>query len=309
VRRAAVAACALGLLAAGCGDDESTAPPPGKSFATSRSLIPAAHLFADPVSARIDVVVDRKELDPDHVRIRVDFLPYRMVSGLVRSRHDFSRFTRLRYEARLRCLTVACVPTRLGSVLGDQEGRGERRTFRFDPAQVIYDDPATGKARQLGRVWWPPLDAISRLSPDAAPIPFSAGAGAEFNATLAPVLEPEYRLPAPLLAALLLAGAAALLALPATLVARTVRRRRPQLGEELRVPPLERALRHVERARDEGDAEEQREALEALAYALDAEGDDRVERVRALAWSPAPPSRERVSDLVELVRGPRVVPD
>ena len=50
---------------------------------------------------------------------------------------------RLRYEATLRCLTVACIPTRLASVLGDQEGRGERRTFRFDPVVVIYDDPKT----------------------------------------------------------------------------------------------------------------------------------------------------------------------
>ena len=35
------------------------------------------------------------------------------------------------------------------SVLGGQEGRGERRTFRFKPARVVYDDPKTGKARAL----------------------------------------------------------------------------------------------------------------------------------------------------------------
>ncbi|HUH14461.1 MAG TPA: hypothetical protein VML35_01090 [Gaiellaceae bacterium] len=306
MRRVAAAACALGLLVAGCGGEEATAPPPGKALATSRSLTPAAHLFADPVSARLDVVVDREQLDPDLVRIRVDFLPYRMVSGLERSRHDFSRFTRLRYEAKLRCLTVACVPTRLGSVLGDQEGRGERRTFRFEPVRVIYDDPNTGRPRQLKRVWWPPVDGISRLSPDVSPIPFGMSAGAEFHATLAPVLEPEYRLPPPLLAALLLAGAAALLALPATLVVRAVRRRRPLDEGEPRVPPLERALRLVERARDGGDAEEQRKALEALAYELDAAEDARVTEVRELAWSPAPPSRERVTALVESVRGPDV---
>ena len=308
MRRAALLACALGLLVAGCGGEDATAPPQGQALATSRSLTPAAHLFADPVIARIDVVVDRAKLDPDHVRVRLDFLPYRMVSGLERSRRDFSRFTRLSYEAKLRCLTVACVPTRLGSVLGDQEGRGERRTFRFDPVRVIYDDPKTGKPRQLKRVWWPPLDAISRLSPDASPLPFGVGAGAEFQATLAPVLEPEYRVPAPLLAALLLAAAAALLAVPGGLVARRVRRRRPAGGAEAEVPPLERALRRVEWARDHGDAEEQREALEALAYELDGNGRGDAGDVRRLAWSPQAPERDEVTGVVATVRGADGVP-
>lgn len=296
---------ALAALAAGCGGgDEAAGPPPGTAFATQRSLTPAAHLFADPVHARLDIVVDREKLDPDRVRVRADFLPYRMTDGLRRSRRDFSRFTRLRYEATLRCLTVACVPTRLGSVLGDQEGRGERRTFRFKPLRVLYDDPRTGRARQLRRVWWPPLDSISRLSPQESPIPFGAGAGAEFQATLAPPLEPDYRLPAPLLGGVLLAGAVALLVPPAWLAVAWARRRRPRVAGEPEVPPLERALRLVERARDGGGDDEQREALEALAYELDRGGvDGQAARVRQLAWSPQPPRREQVTKLVGRVRG------
>jgi hypothetical protein len=297
---AAVVAAAL----AGCGGgSDPGAPPPGKDFATQRSLTPPAHLFADPVEARFDVVVDRSKLDPDRVRIRVDFLPYRMVSGLRRSRDDFSGFTRLRYEATLRCLTVACIPARLASVLGDQEGRGERRTFRFDPVVVIYDDPKTGKPRQLRRVWWPPLDSISRLSPNAAPLPFGLAPGGEFQATLAPVLEPEYRVPPWLLAALLLAAAALLLVWPGVLLARWLRSRRPERSAGTEVPPVERALRLVERARDRGDDEEQREALEALAVELEDNGSrPGATDVRRLAWSPEPPAREDVTSLVTAVR-------
>ena len=295
------AACALAL--AGCGGDgDEPAAPLGRSVATSRSLTPTAHLFGDFVEARVDVIVDRTQLDPDRVSTTLDFLPYRIQNGVRRSRDDFSHFTRLRWEATLRCITVACVPSRLGSVLGAQEGRGERRTYRFKPARVSYDDPATGKVRRLRSVFWPPLDAISRLSPDEQDVPAFAdlGPGGEFRATLAPVAEPSYRVPAWLLGGGLLAAALALLAFPATLVAREVRRRRPEPQDAPRLSALERALQRVEHVRDHGDEEAQREALEGLAFELD--GDGRAARVRALAWRPRPPAAAETTALVAELR-------
>lgn len=306
MRRVLVVAAALVLLATGCGGEEADGPPPGRFLATSRSMTPTAHLFADPVAVRIDAVLDRERFDPDRVGLRVSFLPYRIVAGVARSREDFSRFTRLTFRLQLRCVTIACVPSRLGSVLGEQEGRGERRTFRFKPARLVYDDPKSGKVRHLRRVWWPPLDAISRLSAANTGVPFiGAAPGAEFTATITPMPEPSYRLPAGLLGGLLLGGAAALLAFPAGLVARELRRRRPEPETERELDPLERALQLVEWARDHGDAEEQREALEALAFESDAEGEtERAREVRALAWSPRDPSPERISALVAAVRSP-----
>lgn len=291
----------VGLALTGCGGD-GPAPPPGKSFATQRSLTPAAHLFADPVEARVDVIVDREKLDPDRVRVRVDFLPYRMVDGLRRSREDYSRFTHLRYEATLRCLTVACVPQRLGSILGGQEGRGERRTFRFGPARVLYDDPMTGRTRNLRRVWWPPLDSISRLATVNPQLGFLAP-GAELEATLAPVREPDYRVPPWLLAAALLAAAGAVLSFPAVRFARWHRSRRPLEEPVSPVSALERALLQVERARDGGDDEAQRDALEALALALDANGGaPHARNARRLAWSPERPEPDETTRLVAAVR-------
>jgi hypothetical protein len=304
--RLAVAIVALGLLVAGCGEeDDGAAPPPGRFVATSRALTPTAHLFADPVEARVDVVVDRRRFDPDRIELRVDFLPYRIIGGGIRkSRRDFSTFTRLRYELTLRCLTIRCVPSRIGSVLGEQEGRGERRTFRFQPARVVYEDPKTGESRHLRRVWWPPLDSISALSATTPEVQTSGSfnaflPGAEFKSTVTPVLEPSYRLPPAVLAAGLFAGAAALLVLPGLLLVREVRRRRPAAGAEPEVTPLERALRVVEWSAERGDAEERRAALEALAFELDAAADERSARAaRELAWSPDEPDSERVTGLV-----------
>ncbi len=306
-RGVAVSATLLVLLGAGCGGSGgSSGPPPGRFLATSRSLTPTAHLFADPVAVRIDIVLNRKRLDPDRVRLRVAFLPYRIVDGVFRSREDFEGFTRLTYRLQLRCLTVACVPSRLQSVLGGQEGRGERRTFRFKPARLVYDDPKSGKLRHLRRVWWPPLDSISRLSATNTGVAgIGSAPGAEFQATITPVPEPSYRTPAGLLGGVLLAGAAALLAFPAGLIAREIRRRRPEPEDEAELPPLERALQLIEWARDHSGAEEQREALEVLAFELDAEGEaERAQEVRALAWSPVNPSTDRISELIDAVRRP-----
>ncbi|MEO5790621.1 MAG: hypothetical protein ABIR67_00945, partial [Gaiellaceae bacterium] len=280
-------------------------PPPGRFLAVSRSLTPTAHLFADPLNVRIDVVLNRERIAPDRVGLRVSFLPYRIVHGVSRSREDFDRFTRLTYRMELRCITVACVPSRLQSVLGGQEGRGERRTFRFKPARIVYDDPKSRTIRHLRRVWWPPLDAISGLSATDTRAPaIGSSPGGEFRATITPVLEPSYRMSPVLLGGVLLAAAAALLAFPAVLITRELRRRRPEPEEPPELPPLERALLHVEWARDRGDAEEQRGALEALAFELDAEEEaERAREVRALAWSEGDPPAHRVTDLIAAVRG------
>ena len=304
VAPAFLAAASLALLAGCGGDGEGAAPPPGRAFAAAGSLTPTAHLFGGFVHARLDVIVDRDELDPDRVSAPLDFLPYRIEGGIRRSRDDYSHFTRLRWEATLRCLTIQCVPSRLQSVLGGQEGRGERRTYRFKPVAVLYADPKTGKERRLRRVFWPPLDSVSRLSPEQQGLPqfySSLGPGGEFSATLAPVDEPSYRAPAWLLACGLLAAALALLSLPATLLVREWRRRRPEAEPEDAVSPLERALQRVEHVRDHGDAEAQRAALEALAFELD--GDGRAARVRALAWQPSAPAAAATTALLTELRG------
>ncbi len=303
MRRLALAA--LVLVAAGCGGGgEGAAPPPGRFVATSRSLTPNVHLFAEPVVARLDVVVDRRHLDPGLIRVSAAFLPYELVTSVATTREDFARFTRLRYEYTLRCLEYDCVPTQHATDLGEQEsGRPERKSFRFGPARVLYDDP--DGVRQLRRVWWPPLESTSRINEaDLFRPPMLSSARSQWRTSFAPLPEPSYRIAPPLLAVAFLAGALALLALPATLVVRAVRRRRPPPPEtEPELPPLDRALLLVEWARGREDGEDRRAALELLAFELDAAGrGEQARAARRLAWSPSSPSPEAAEELVEEVR-------
>jgi hypothetical protein len=108
-----------------------------------------------------------------------------------------------------------------------------------------------------------------------------------------------------LLGAGLVAGALALLALPAALAVGWLRRRRPPpaVVEEEEVPALERALRLVEWARDRENGGERREALEVLAVELEAvESRELSVSARALAWSPVAPTPADADALVTSVR-------
>jgi hypothetical protein len=100
-----------------------------------------------------------------------------------------------------------------------------------------------------------------------------------------------------------LALALALLALPATLVVRALRKEPPPavVEPEPEATALERALLRVERARD-GAEPERREALEGLALELENEGSELGHGARRLAWSPAPPTPDALGSLVDAIR-------
>ena len=66
--------------------------------------------------------------------------------------------------------------------------------------------------------------------------------------------------------------------------------------------PLERALALVEWASRRPSTDERREALEALAFELDAEADQTARRARAQGWSPPTPESEDMTDLVASIR-------
>ena len=286
---------------AGCGGGTSDVAvlPPGRALETTRSLDPTTHLFADAVSARLEVVVDRELLDPGRVALRASFEPYELVGSMKLARRDLGRYTRLRYEVTLRCLTPECIPVRLESILGEQEqGRAERRTFRLPPVEVRYDDPSGEFPDVLRSVFWPPLTAVSRLNEgqSEAPFPFRA------NAAALPAL--TYRAAPPLVAGALVLAAFALLVLPARVGRRWWRDRRPAGAYETRIElsPLEQALLLVEWARERDDAD-RRSALDALAVELDEVGEQGLAKpARELAWARARPSAEAASALVERVR-------
>jgi hypothetical protein len=288
------------LLAAGCGGGEEAAGdlPLGKQISAKASANPTVHLFAEPVVAELEVVVDRDHLDPARVEVETEFLPYD-VKQSARSREDRGRFTVLSYEYLLRCLRIACIPPILPSDAGEAEsGRGERHAMRLPAAQVRYDDP-DGEARTLTKAAWPELVSVSRIKQSDVP-----SFGFVFKTSVTPLPEPDYRVSPTLLGAGLLAGALALLAVPATLIVVSLRRRRPPPpAPERELTPLERAVRLVEWSQAREDGAERREALELLASELEAvERPALAENARALAWSPVSPSEDASARLLEEVK-------
>jgi len=311
VRALICAVAGLALLAAGCGGGgDAPALPEGRFIATSQSITPRVQLFADPVVARVDVIVDRDHFDPELVRVAGNFKPYEREGEVVRTRRDLGRYTHLRYEFTVRCLTYACLPKvgggppqvqpgGLPAPVGSQGGGfGERKTVKLKAARVLYDDPE-GSTRVLRNVAWPAVQAVSRLNFGDTAV---TGIGFPFEASVTPLPEASYRVSPALLGAGLLLGALALLALPAILVVRTLRREPPPMvEEEPELTPLERALELVGWARERSEAE-RRESLEALAVELELESSELTDDARRLAWSSTAPPPAAMGDLVESVR-------
>jgi hypothetical protein len=298
VRARASLAVAFGLLVAGCGGGGEAGSSLGRALTASASLTPTTHLFAEPVVARLVVVVDADELDPDRIRVKTSFDPYDIVGSPRQIRSSFGGgLTRLRYEYTLRCLLIECIPQVLTSAAGEDEtGRGERITTTFNRARVLYSD--SDAERVLRNVAWPSLQSVSRINPEEIP-----RFGFVFR-TSTPIPEATYPASPTLVGGALLVGALALLALPAVLVARWSRRRRPLPDEEApEVPPLERALLLVESTAARENGSERRGALEMLAVELDAsERAGLAAAARDLAWGRVGPSPEAAGTLVTTVR-------
>jgi hypothetical protein len=304
-----LAAAALTLLAAACGGDDEDEPavPQGRFVAASRTLTPSTHLFGDTVLARVDVVVDRDHLDPDRVRLQAAFRPYELARKMDVERRDYDRYTRLRYDLAIRCLGIACLAGEVSPGItpagGAPAARRAEKVYRFRPAHVYYDEPGKEKPRHLKRVWWPRLEALTRISPSEPGLTFALRS--PFRTTISALPGLTYRISPTLLGTALLIGAALLLALPGMFGWSWLRsRRRPApVAEARELTPLERALVLVEQARESVDGEDRRKAIEVLAVELDASGrPEQADEARRLAWSPTAPSPEAAGTLVESVK-------
>jgi hypothetical protein len=297
----------LALLATGCGgggtggaDSATTTAENDQQtefVAASGQMSPRTHLFGDPVHLQVDVVVNRTQLDPNRISLKNGFKPYEQVGETTVTRHDAGDLTQLRFDTTIRCLEYACLTPTI-STLTDPEA-GAPRIFRFDPTNVLYSDPGADKPRVLRTVAWPQLEAVSRINGQDARNLF----GFPFRWSVLPLPPLTTSISPSLLAALLLAGAALLLALPVTLVARRLRRRPAEVAEpELEASPLERALQLVEWSKTRS-GDERRAALEALAEELDDVEDGRLaDDTRAAAWQRPFPSPDDAGRLVAAVR-------
>lgn len=270
----------------------ATEEPP---LAARADMAPRRAFFGDDVTAVVEVELDPDRVDPDSVRLRADFTPWRQVGDPVRVRVDGDP-TALSTTFVLRCLTRSCISPDEDVVDHD-----------FAPAQVTYqarggtgaDPPAAVQAQ------WPRLEVRARYSSRVA----QAAAGTGWEADLTSLPELTFGVAPALLIALLL-GAGVLLAVAGVLLVRRVLPRDvrpasppPPPPPEPGLSPLERALALLEDPMRVNGTGDQRRALELVAAALVENGAPSLGRTaRALAWSAPVPRVEETSDVAARAR-------
>jgi len=287
VSRRAGLAVALTLVVAGVvalvlafgdrGQSQAIMPTGDDGVAVRTLLRPTSVLFGDPLAARVDVVVDREQLDPDAIELDTQFAPF-IVKRQRRERSDFDRFTRLRYVFELDCLEAACVPDTFEKPI-----QFPQTIVRVDGVEVAERD-------------WPLFLITARVRETGA----AAANAREWRA--APIVRAaSYRVSPPVLTAILVALALALLAVATAALA--VGLRGMSLKRRRRLSALERALAVLEKAHASGIAEEQRLALDRLADELRATGAGELAvSARRLAWAEQTPAHERTAALSDGVR-------
>jgi hypothetical protein len=233
-----------------------------------------SHLFGDPVTARVEVVLNPKRVDPASVELDVDFPPYRLAAPVVRTERTVRGAMEIGFRYRLMCLRPACRPP-----------VGGTKTFRFDAAVLTYHRRPLGQPGRLLARWYP-VTVASRLSRDLA-------LRADWQARENPPPPVTYTADATDVSRVLWAAAALLGLVGAFLVARAaLPAARAWLArrDHRRLRPVHRELAMLRDAVREGGASEQRTALDALAVALGTNGNgDLAHGARRLAWSEGGP--------------------
>jgi hypothetical protein len=272
VRRALAVAAVVLAVAAPARAAEVDA---GGALVARGSLAPLVTGFGDPVTARVRVLLDPARVDAGSLRLRSDFRPWREEREVVT--RDLGELVEVTYVLRLTCHAISCV------------ARDRQWQYDFPRARLRYLERG---AERRAFVSWPPLEVSTRLPLGFQP-PDDGGAEAPpvWRAAVS-VPEPSYRAdPGLLQAALVLVG---VLLIAGSLALAVAAVRRPRAPRE--VPPLERALALLARARTPA---ERRAALEAVAMELHPA---LAAAARELAWSEQAPSEPAARSLSERVR-------
>jgi len=228
-------------------------------------------LFGDRVRASVQVIVDRKRIDPSRVGFTTHFAPFVHIALPHVARDDSGRLTRLVYSADLICLTNLCL----------SKANPEPVHVQFPPTQVFFTDNA-GRRRVLVLPWQATTIGRRTTVQDLnGADPFEQPS---WRATTDP-LPVSYAHSPRTLRLILFLAAGLLFALGLFALARFV------LTGKLRLralTPLERAVVLVERA--PAESPEKRKALELLSHELARSGEPDLAIVaKQLAWAEPTP--------------------
>ena len=275
------ASCVVALvLVATLGGGGDDAPAPRRDVAISTSLAPSPLFFGDLVTAHAQVLVNRRALDPDAVRLEATFAPFSIVGRPQESRSTSGQTTSIDVRYTLQCLVEACLPQPGGIALPKLQVHAGTSGDDL----VTYDHS------------WPRVDVVSRVAPVALavdPPPWR-------QQVALPAV--SYRVAPGALAAVLTLVAVLLVLGAFALVVREVTRRRRLLHERARFrSSLARAL-ELARASAARGPDDRRRALALLArvLAFDPNGGRRLAPAAArLAWGRSEPSTTGVESLVD----------
>lgn len=288
---ACAAVLAAGIaLAAGVSALRSDESPPASSqpVELSATVGPTTHLFADELTGRVVVRVDRRVVDPNSVRVDATFRPYGVIEPPRVTTTTAGDLVTREYRYRVFCLRADCRP----------KGTDRRRVV-LSPVRIVLrqtDGSIRGTSLAL-----PPVEVATRLTPQDRLRP-TLDVGDEPLPAVTYRAEPDRT-------ALVLGLAAGLLALlGVVLLVREARRAVLLARERRRRPPtrLERALGLVRRAEHDGDERDRRLALDALATALDPADGSLATATRNAAWAPGGPAAgdlRRLADAAERTAG------
>jgi len=281
MRRALVVALLMTLAAAA-----PAAAAAGPLHATA-SITPPVQLFGDPVTARVSVLADTTQVDPAKLQVTVKFAPFVPAGKPREIQTGNGRYVETTWIWKLRCLTVACIPSSLANDAYDD--------FGFPPAQVRAPG-LHGTTPYATHTFFPPVRVLSVISPRTKALILLKG-NVRWLYQLAPSSGDGFAR-SPALVFWLAVALAGLCVVAALVLARRwmLLRRAPlaATGETVPASYLERALALFFWANARGDETLQRKALERVADELPLDGGELSGIARELAWSAETPEGEEV---------------
>lgn len=272
------------------------APPP--EIAADVVVAPREVLFGDTVNARFDIVLDRKRVDPESVRVTANFDPWGVAGKPITRRQDDGDISYIRVTYVLRCVSGTCVPS-------GQSGR-----YSFRPARIAYGAPSDQQIDESSiEVPLPAIRVYSRFAVGNRDTgPFES----PWRADVLSLPAVSYDRSPGFLLVVLLVGAAIAAVAGAALAYVAWPRRQPAPPPAPAPPPpapvlspLEQALVLLENSIRVNGAAEQRRALEQVAEQLELSewGDSKLAReARVLAWSEDVPPVDMTTSLAARVR-------
>jgi hypothetical protein len=247
------------------------------------SVSPAWLYFADAVTARVDVLVDSRQVDPRSVQLGASFAPWQQIAPAGSATERSGAIVRLTYRFHLACLAFACIPA--STVV---------QPFRLR-SLTITARRLDGSSVALRRAW-PVLHVAGRFPPPTA----LTATPTLITRTVVPAA--TYRFNATLLAWVLdgVGGIVIAVALGfgAVEFARW-RSGRRDLAVDTR-PPLARSLALVREAQSR-DPEDRRRAVGLLARTLPPTTSGLTSVASEVAWSLPEPLPDDIENLVRAV--------